>query len=151
MPEFGGHSVWLIPLLVFIARIFDVSLGTLRMIMVISEHRFASATLWFLEVMIWVVAVGGVVKHPDNPAAIVAFAGGFATGTPVGITIENKLANGFRIVHRKQVGNLLERIRASMPDAILSVERAEKISGYAVDAGGPRARLLWIRFGGVRK
>lgn len=192
MPDFGEHSVWLIPLLIFVARIFDVSLGTLRMIMVISGHRFASASLGFLEVMIWVVAVGGAVKHLDNPAAIVAFAGGFATGTLVGMTIENKLAIGFRIVRvispqpdapiastlreagytvttiqgqgrdgpveivfltvrRKQVGDLLERIRTVMPDAILSVERAEKVSGYAIAAGGPSARLPWIRFGGVRK
>jgi uncharacterized protein YebE (UPF0316 family) len=89
---------WLIPLLIFVARIFDVSIGTVRMIMVISGHRMASAALGFVEVLIWVLAVGGAVEHLSNPIAVLAFAGGFAAGTLVGMTIENRLAIGFRVV-----------------------------------------------------
>lgn len=91
-------SDWLIPLLIFVARIVDVSLGTLRMLMVISGHRLASASLGFIEVLVWVLAVGGAVKHLDNPVAVLAFAGGFATGTLVGMTLETRLALGYRIV-----------------------------------------------------
>lgn len=175
---------WLIPLLIFSARIFDVSLGTIRMIMVISGHRVASAVLGFIEVLIWVLAVGGAVKHLDNPAAVLAFAGGFATGTLVGMTIENRLAIGFRVirvinpvheldlagtlreqgytatrldghgrggpveivflaVRRRAVPSLLEAIGKIAPDAFLSVERAERVSGLVASDSEQRQILRW--------
>lgn len=68
------------------------------MIMVIAGHRVASAALGFVEVLIWVLAVGGVVEHLSNPAAVLAFAGGFSVGTLVGMTIEQRIAIGFRVV-----------------------------------------------------
>ncbi|GAB4547027.1 MAG: DUF2179 domain-containing protein [Phycisphaerales bacterium] len=90
---------WLIPILIFSARICDVSIGTLRMIMVISGHRFAAVGLGFVEVLVWVLAVGGVVTGGfDNPWNVLAFAGGYATGTLVGMTIESKIALGYRVV-----------------------------------------------------
>lgn len=185
-------SDWLIPLLIFVARIFDVSIGTVRMIMVISGHRVASAALGFVEVLIWVLAVGGAVEHLSNPIAVLAFAGGFASGTLVGMTIENRLAIGFRVVRvinpkpeldlartireqgfaatrldghdrdgpveivfvtirRKLVPTLLERIEEVNPSAILSVERAERVSGYIPIVGTRTDRFPWGRFGQLRK
>ncbi len=183
---------WLIPALIFTARIFDVSIGTVRMIMVISGHRMVSALLGFVEVLIWVLAVGGAVGQLDNPAAVIAFAGGFSAGTLVGMTIEKRLAIGFRVVRvinpdpelnltetlgaldynatrldgqdrdgpveivfvtirRKGVPALLDRISQVTPRAFLSVERAERVTGFVQLAGKKADRFPWGRFGQLRK
>lgn len=89
---------WYIPLLIFLARICDVSLGTMRMILVISGARWLAAGLGFFEVLIWALAVGGVIKYLENPFALVAYAAGFAAGTLVGSTIESRIAMGHRLV-----------------------------------------------------
>jgi hypothetical protein len=89
---------WYIPLLIFIARIGDVSIGTVRTILVLSGYRVTSALLGAVEVMIWVLAVGGVIRYLNNPLALLGYAGGFAAGVLVGMTIEEKLALGYRLV-----------------------------------------------------
>ncbi len=89
---------WYIPPLIFSARVFDVSLGTIRMVLVIANHRYLAAVLGFFEVLIWAMAVGGVIKYLDNPFALVCYAGGFAAGTLVGMIIEDRIALGYRVV-----------------------------------------------------
>lgn len=186
------QAVWLVPLLIFLARICDVSIGTLRMMMVISGHRVLSALLGFAEVLIWVLAVGGAVKHLDNPLALLAFAGGFAMGTIVGMSVERRLAIGYRVVRmissnreidlasglrgrgfmatridghgrdgpveivfltvrRKVVPDLLAAASEIAPDAFVSVERAEKVSGLGPLSTEKAERVPWRRFSQIRK
>ncbi len=109
---------WYIPLLIFVARIGDVSVGTLRTVLVISGHKYVSAILGFIEVVIWVLAVGGTLKYLPNPFAVVAFAGGYACGILVGMGIENKLALGLRM------------IRVINPDQSVNVSAALREHGY---------------------
>ena len=92
------EMVWYLPILIFCARIVDVSLGTVRMILVISGRKYLAALLGFFEVLVWVLAVGGAIGNLTNPVALVAYAGGFATGTVVGVMIEARLAMGYRMV-----------------------------------------------------
>lgn len=89
---------WYIPLLIFLARILDVSVGTIRMIFVIAGWRYRAAALGFIEVLIWALAIGGLIQYITHPLALLAFAGGFATGSIVGMSIERKLALGTRVV-----------------------------------------------------
>ncbi len=89
---------WYIPVLIFCARICDVSMGTTRMLFVMSGMRWQAALIGFFEVMIWALAVGGVIKYLDNPIALVAYGGGFATGTLVGMWVENRIGVGYRTV-----------------------------------------------------
>jgi uncharacterized protein YebE (UPF0316 family) len=93
-----GDMAWYIPILIFFARVCDVSIGTVRMILVISGRPYISAILGFFEVIIWVLAVGGVITHLTNPIALVSYAGGFAVGVIVGMFIEERMALGYRIV-----------------------------------------------------
>jgi uncharacterized protein YebE (UPF0316 family) len=85
-----------IPALIFLARIIDVSLGTMRMILTINGHRWWAGLLGFVEVAIWALALAGMVIYLDNPLAIVGYAGGFAVGTVVGLFIEERVAVGYR-------------------------------------------------------
>ncbi len=106
--------VWYIPLLIFLARICDVSIGTFRMILVNQGHKYLAATLGFCEVIIWVLAVGGALTHPLNPLAIAAYAGGFACGVLVGMTIEERIAMGYRVarvISIQKNGNLAGALR----------------------------------------
>ncbi len=89
---------WFIPVLIFCARIIDVSIGTVRMILVIGGHRLQAACLGFVEVIIWALAVGGVIKFLAHPLALLAYGAGFATGTYVGMLIEDRIALGYRVV-----------------------------------------------------
>ncbi|MPZ97892.1 MAG: DUF2179 domain-containing protein [Dehalococcoidia bacterium] len=88
-----------IPALIFLGRIADVSLGTIRMIMTIAGMRWWASTLGFVELVIWVLAVGGVVNNLTNVLAIIAYAGGFAAGTVIGIWLEERIALGYRVLH----------------------------------------------------
>ena len=87
--------VWVgLPLLIFLARVFDVTLGTLRIIFTSRGLRNLAPVLGFVETFVWIVAVSSLVKHAQNVAAYFGYAGGFAMGTLVGMFLENKLAIG---------------------------------------------------------
>jgi uncharacterized protein YebE (UPF0316 family) len=89
---------WFIPILIFFARVFDVSLGTLRTLLMITGHRSLSALLGVAEVTVWIFAIGGAVKYLSHPMAVVGYAGGFGVGILVGMKLEEKLALGYRMV-----------------------------------------------------
>lgn len=98
---FGNEELvaWvIIPLFIFIARICDVSIGTIRIIFVGKGYRLFATVLGFLEVFIWIVAVSQIMKHLNNIYYYFAWAGGFATGTYIGMLIEQKLSIGLVIV-----------------------------------------------------
>jgi uncharacterized protein YebE (UPF0316 family) len=87
--------VWVgLPLLIFLARVFDVTLGTLRIIFTSRGFRNLAPVLGFIETFVWIIAVSSLVKHAQNVAAYIGYASGFATGTFVGMLLENKLAVG---------------------------------------------------------
>ncbi len=89
---------WYVPLLILVARLLDVPLGTIRTILVVGGHRLAASVLGFFEVLIWALAVGGVITYLDHPTALLAYCLGFAGGTWLGMTAEERIAVGLRIV-----------------------------------------------------
>lgn len=88
---------WL-PVVIFAARVVDVSLGTLRIICLTREYRKLSVAFAFFEIVIWVYAITSVVSHLDRFANVAAYAGGFATGNWLGMWIEQRLALGLQAV-----------------------------------------------------
>lgn len=91
-PEFFSWVI--LPILIFASRIIDVSMGTLRIILVAKGQQIIAPILGFFEVLIWLVAMGQVIQNLDNVACFIAYAGGFASGNFVGMKIEEKLALG---------------------------------------------------------
>lgn len=83
-------------LFIFFARIIDVSLGTIRMILVIRGDKLPAALIGFFEIMVYTVALGIVVGSLDDPVKLIVFCTGFALGILVGSVIEEKLALGYR-------------------------------------------------------
>lgn len=86
------------PFVVFALRLCDVSLATLRMLMIVRGRRAIAPLIGFVEVMIWVVAIGAVVQHLDSPFHIVGYASGFAAGTFLGLLIEERMALGLATI-----------------------------------------------------
>lgn len=90
---------WVVlPLLIFLSRIIDVSIGTIRIIFVSRGKKNLAPLLGFFEVMVWIVAISQIMKHLDNFVCYFAYAAGFATGTFVGMILEEKLAIGMLVV-----------------------------------------------------
>lgn len=104
-------SFLLLPLLIFFARILDVSINTVRIIYVLGGRKFTSTLLGFFESFIWLMAIRQIFEHLDNWMCYVAYPAGFAAGIFVGMIIEEKIAYGkviVRIITRKDVNGLLE-------------------------------------------
>lgn len=88
----------IIPLLIFCARLSDVTLATLRNIFISKGFRHIVPFIGFFEVLIWLIAMKQVMGHVDNWMAYLAWASGFATGTYVGMRIEERLALGTQVI-----------------------------------------------------
>ena len=112
----SGFYTWLVlPLLIFIARIADVSIGTVRVIFVSRGLKYLAPVVGFFEILIWLLAIGQIMKNLSNPVCYIAYAGGFAMGNYVGISIAERLSLGIvlvRVVTKKDALPLVERLRA---------------------------------------
>lgn len=84
--------------LIFCLRLTDVTLGTLRILMTVRGQKLFAALIGFVEVTIFVVAISQVVRDANNFWNVVGYSGGFAAGTLVGMSIEERLALGFTVV-----------------------------------------------------
>ncbi len=91
-------SYGILPAFIFIARVCDVSLGTLRIIFVSKGNKNIAPFLGFFEVFIWIVAISRIMQNLDNYLCYIAYAGGFATGNYVGMLIEERLAMGIQMI-----------------------------------------------------
>jgi uncharacterized protein YebE (UPF0316 family) len=90
---------WLIlPFLIFLARICDVTIGTIRIIVVSKGKKLLASCLGFFEVLIWIIAISQIMKHLNTPTCYIGYALGFALGNFIGITVEEKLAMGTLVV-----------------------------------------------------
>jgi uncharacterized protein YebE (UPF0316 family) len=108
-------SYVLLPLLIFFARISDVTIGTLRIVMVSKGQKIIAPILGFFEVVIWLITMSKVIQNIDNWVAYVAYGAGFATGNYIGLIIEEKLAFGIvqlQIITRKSADNLIAKLKA---------------------------------------
>ncbi len=85
-------------LLIFGLRIVDVSLDTMRVLFAVRGKRLVAGILGFFQALIWIFAVATAIKYLDSWIHILGYAGGYATGTFVGITIESAVAFGLNQV-----------------------------------------------------
>lgn len=102
------------PLVIFCLRIVDVSLSTVRMLLAVRGIKYVAPLIGFFEVLIWILAVGTAIQHLDSPLHLIGYASGFATGTFVGLMIEERMALGtatLRIVSRYGGVELAEALR----------------------------------------
>jgi len=106
---------WVIlPLLIFSARVMDVSMCTVRIILLSKNRRWLVSMIAFVESFIWLLAIRQVFLNLTNVFCYFAFAGGFATGNYVGMMIEEKLAIGnavLQVITRKEATRLIHHLK----------------------------------------
>jgi len=86
-------------LFIFTCRVVDVSLGTIRLLLLVRGKRVQAALVGFFEVLVFIHALGRVVGHIDNPVKLLAYASGFASGCILGSLLEEKITTGYQTVH----------------------------------------------------
>lgn len=113
----SGLFTWFIlPLLICVSRICDVTIGTVRIISVSRGKKLLAASLGFFEAFLWVVAITQIMRNLDNIVAYVAYGGGFALGNYIGITIEERVALGevvVRIITPKDATGLTNSLHSA--------------------------------------
>jgi uncharacterized protein YebE (UPF0316 family) len=115
METFDTYTWVTLPLIVFLARFVDVTLGTMRIIFLSRGRKFLAPALGFVEVFIWITVVSQIVGGAkNNLLAYFAYAAGFAVGNYFGMVIEDKLAIGtlvIRAILPRNGNELTERLR----------------------------------------
>lgn len=104
----------ILPFLIFLSRIMDVSIGTIRIVMVSKGQKLWAPFLGFFEVFIWLIAISKIFENLDNWVCYFAYAGGFAVGNYFGLLIEEKMALGIvkiQIITRKSAADLISNLR----------------------------------------
>ena len=104
-----------IPVLIILARIVDVTLDTIRIIYISRGMKYLAPIFGFFEVLIWLLAISTIMRNLNNPVYYLAYAVGFATGNLVGIFLEERLAMGrvvLRIITQKDITGLVTHLRS---------------------------------------
>ncbi len=110
------YPLLILPFLIFVARVLDVSLDTIRIIFISKGFRYIATVVGFFEVIIWLLAIGQFLQHMTNVLYYIAYAGGFAVGTFVGIYIENKLSLGVvvvQVITNREASDLVDFLKSS--------------------------------------
>jgi uncharacterized protein YebE (UPF0316 family) len=86
-------------LIIFVARIVDVSVGTVRLLAIVSGRTFLAFFLGFVEISLWLVIIAKVLNEISNkPLLGLFFALGFSAGNAVGILLDKKIALGHLVL-----------------------------------------------------
>ncbi len=104
-------------LIIFVARIVNVSLGTIRVNMIVRRKKTLAAVIGFVEVAIFISIIVRIIQDHNNIYGIIYYAGGFAVGTIIGITISEKFS------------------RDLLSTNIISKKHSEDIKGLLKDEG----------------
>jgi len=116
LEKFFGSELFglvIMPVFIVLARVTDVSLGTLRIILIAKGYRKIAPMLGFFESFIWILAVSQIMKNLDNLYYFVMYASGFALGTYFGMFIESKLSLGeviVRVITKYDASELVSRL-----------------------------------------
>jgi uncharacterized protein YebE (UPF0316 family) len=112
-PEIFAYVI--LPIMIFCARICDVTMGTIRVIFISKGIRFLAPIIGFFEVIIWLLAIGQVMNNLTNAVSYIAYGAGFATGTYIGMYIEEKISLGLtsvRIITKEDPKELVQYLRS---------------------------------------
>ncbi len=103
-------------LVIFVAEVCVVAIGTTRTIFVARGLKAPAALLGLFECSIWLFAVGQVFQNLGNLACSAAYAGGFALGNYLGVLLEEKLAVGsvlLRVITHRDAAPLVRDLVAA--------------------------------------
>lgn len=114
MDVFLSTQAWLAAGLIFALRVGDMTLDTLRMLVIMRGRKSIAWILGFFQAAIFILAISSVLADLNNPLNVIGYAAGFATGNVVGMLIEERLAIGhihMRVVSSRRGLAIAERLR----------------------------------------
>jgi len=127
---------WVIlPILIFFARICDVTLGTIRVIFISKGVKYLAPIIGFFEVIIWLLAISQVMNNLTNIVAYLAYGAGFALGTFIGMLIEEKISIGLMSVRI---------ITKEDPQELTQYLRSQKYGVTSIDGEGATGRVKMV-------
>ncbi len=124
-----------LPFLIFLARVCDVSLGTIRIIFISKGIKYLAPVVGFFEILIWIMAISQIMQNLSNIYYYLFYASGFAMGNFVGIILDEKLSIGnvgIRIITRHDANKLVNALKRS------------KFGITVLDAEGPKGQVKII-------
>lgn len=116
MSGFDWFGLVVIPIGIFLARILDVSIGTVRIVLLGRGLAVPATLLGFFESLIWILVVSQILRHLTNPLYYVAYAAGFAMGNYVGLQLERRLALGnvvLQVITQRAPGPIVDVLIAA--------------------------------------
>jgi len=114
MDVFLSPTAWLVAFGIFVARLFNIAIDTLRFMITLRGKTWLSWILGFIESVLFVLIIGSVLTNLQNPLNIIGYAAGFATGNVVGMAIEKRLAIGythFNIISKDHSTEIADALR----------------------------------------
>ena len=114
MEAFMSAHVWLGALLIFLGRVINMSLDTVRVFMSVRGRKGLAWILGFFQTVIYVLLFAFIIQDITNLINMIAYAGGFATGNVVGMWIEGRMAVGHlhvRVISPSRGAAISERLR----------------------------------------
>ena len=121
-----------LPLIIFLSRIIDVSIGTLRIVFISRGKKVLAPILGFFEVLVWIIVVSKVMQDAVGIPAYIGYAAGFAMGNYIGMLIEEKLAIGVVVVRIITAHDALD-LRKALVDGGFGIT--------ALDAEGAKGKV----------
>jgi uncharacterized protein YebE (UPF0316 family) len=100
-----SDNIWLSALMIFLLRVIDMSLDTMRMLFVVRGKKPIAWILGFFQSLVFVIAISTVLANLNNMLNVIGYAAGFATGNVLGMFIEERLAIGhiaMRVISSKK-------------------------------------------------
>jgi len=94
------EEIIIVSLTIFVARAVDVCLGTFRTVCIVKNKKFTATIIAFVEVLIWfLIAREAITTELTSIFIPLSFAGGFATGTYIGLLLSNRFIAGQYTIH----------------------------------------------------
>ena len=103
------HPIFLSALLIFTLRIIDVSLATLRLLMVMRGRKALAWIFGFFQAFVFIIAIRAILSDFGNWQNLIGYAAGFATGNVVGMLVEERLA----IISSRRGNQVAEHLRSA--------------------------------------
>ena len=134
--------------LVFFARICDVSIGTIRTIVTVQGRTMIAFILAVFEIVIWILVASTVIGQvKDQPILVIFYALGYATGNVVGIKVEERLAFGLtilRVICRESADTIAQTLRNCGQPVTKFIGEGMKGPVFELYIACPRKDLKWI-------
>ncbi|MCR3906373.1 MAG: DUF5698 domain-containing protein [Tenericutes bacterium] len=127
--------LWELALILF-SKIIEVTISTMRIILISKGYRKPGTILSFFEIILWVFIASRVIMGiAEFPMKGIVYSIGFAVGVYIGSLLENRLAMGKILIHvisDNDAANMIMKVLRDSGHGVTSVDAHGKDSERTV-------------------